>query len=93
MNETCEIKNMLDVSSKVLLRCFILGMVFLVLWLVLLAFGADWVYTCHSRWFTFLSREQFDAIHYGGMAIFKMFVFSVFLIPYISIRLVSRRAF
>jgi hypothetical protein len=87
MNETCEIKNLLDVGSKVLLRCFILGVVFMLLWFLFILVGADFAHGIHSKWFP-ISKEQFLLLNYVGMGISKLFLIGVFLIPYISIRLV-----
>ena len=59
----------------------------LLLWLLAFVWLHDWMYRMHSRWFT-LSLERFDAIHYGGMALFKMAVVVFNLVPYLALRLV-----
>lgn len=43
----------------------------LLVWFAAIAFAHDWVYRLHTRWFR-LSRETFDALHYGGMAAYKI---------------------
>jgi len=43
----------------------------------------------HSRWFH-LSVEQFDALHYAGMALYKLGILLFNLVPYIALRLVRR---
>jgi hypothetical protein len=35
------------------------------------ALAHDWIQGIHGKWFH-LSKDQFDAIHYAGMAIFKI---------------------
>ena len=43
----------------------------LVAWAVLFMTARGFVYRMHGRWFR-LSESQFDAVHYGGMALFKI---------------------
>ena len=43
----------------------------------------------HSRWF-YLSREQFDALHYAGMALYKIGILLFNLVPYIALHIVGR---
>ena len=38
----------------------------------MIAIAGDWIYRLHGALFKHLSRESFDAIHYGGMAAYKM---------------------
>ena len=57
----------------------------LLLWFVAFVVARDWIYALHSRWFR-LSPERFDAIHYGGMALFKMVVVVFNLVPYLVLR-------
>lgn len=44
----------------------------------------------HSQWFH-LSREQFDAVHYADMALYKLGILLFNLIPYIALRIVERK--
>jgi hypothetical protein len=37
-----------------------------------------------------LSVEQFDALHYAGMALYKVGILLLNLVPYIALRLVGR---
>jgi len=46
------------------------------------------VYRFHGRWFK-LSLETFDAIHYGGMAVFKLGIFLFNLVPFIALCIVG----
>lgn len=46
------------------------------------------MYRWHSRWFK-LSRETFDAMHYAGLAVYKIGVLLLNLIPLIALYLVS----
>lgn len=40
----------------------------LLVWFLFFMLAHDWMYLLHSRWFH-LSLEQFDMLHYAGMAI------------------------
>jgi hypothetical protein len=43
----------------------------------------------HSQWFH-LSREQFDAVHYAGMALYKLGILLFNLVPYIALHIIGR---
>ena len=57
-------------------------------WLLFLIFAHDFVYRMHSRWFK-ISGETFDAIHYGGMAFYKICIFIFCIVPYITLLIIS----
>lgn len=59
----------------------------LLVWALAFVWMHDWIYRIHGRWFK-LSPERFDAIHYGGMALFKMSMVMLNLVPYLALRLV-----
>jgi hypothetical protein len=42
----------------------------------------------HSRWFR-LSVETFDALHYAGMALFKIGIFLLNVTPLIALYVIS----
>jgi Family of unknown function (DUF6868) len=52
----------------------------MMLWFLLFVVAHDWMYRLHSRWFR-LSAETFDAIHYGGMAAYKLGILLLNLVP------------
>jgi hypothetical protein len=80
----------LDILARVLIRCFIGGVLFLLIWFVSFTFAGDCIYGLHSRWFP-IPRPVFDAIHYAGMAFAKILLIFLFLLPYIAIRLVEKK--
>ena len=45
----------------------------------------SWMYRLHGRWFN-ISLNNFDAIHYAGMAIFKIGIILFNLVPYLILR-------
>ena len=42
----------------------------------------------HSKFYT-IQREQFDAIHYAGIAFYKICIFTFFIVPYLALRIMS----
>lgn len=60
----------------------------LLLWYLIFNFAHDWLYQLHSKWFR-LSVETFDAIHYGAMALYKVGVLLLFLVPYVALSVVA----
>ena len=73
-----------------LLRCFILGFALLMFWLVFFLVAGGFMYDVHGSMFE-MTRHQFNMIHYCGMGLLKIFVFVVFLLPYIAIRLTAKK--
>jgi len=83
-----DIQKHLDVIAGILIRCFLGGMVLLMVWFAGYAVAGDWIYQVHSKWFQ-IPRQSFDAIHYTGMAVTKIAILLFFLIPWIAIKLMS----
>jgi hypothetical protein len=59
----------------------------LMLWFGVFSLAHDWIYRLHSRWFS-LSAETFDALHYAGMAIYKIGIIMLNIAPLIALWLV-----
>ena len=78
----------LEVIRAALGWCSLINIGFLLLWWLFLCFAHDWVHRTHGRWFA-LSTERFDAIHYAGMAFFKVGIFLFCLVPYLALRIVG----
>ncbi len=57
-------------------------------WFLFFALAHDWMYRLHGQWFK-LTREQFDALHYGGMGVFKLGILLFNLVPYLAMRIVG----
>ncbi len=68
--------------------CTIMNWGLLLWWFLWFTLAHDWLYRFHGKWFT-LSTERFDAIHYGGMALFKIGIFLFNLMPYFALRIVG----
>ena len=69
--------------------CTIINIGFLLYWFMMIAFAHDWVYRVHSKWFK-MSVEQFDALHYAGIAGFKIAIFVFNIAPYFALRIIGR---
>jgi len=72
----------------VLAWCTLINLGILLWWFLFYTLAHEWVYSFHGRWFK-LSKEQFDIIQYGGMAVFKIGIILFNLVPYIALRIVS----
>ena len=75
------------------LRSFLLGCLginygILMLWFVVFIVAHDALYRLHARWFR-ISVAQFDAIHYAGMAVYKIGVLLLNLVPYLALRMLA----
>jgi hypothetical protein len=73
---------------SVLLWCTGLNYAIVFIWAGAFVFAHDWMYRMHGRWFK-LSVETFDAIHYGGLAVYKIGILLLNLMPWIALSLVS----
>ena len=90
MYESSSFKSDLEILSRILIRCFVMGAVFITLWFIFFLVGGDLGYTMHAKWFQ-ISRHEYDLLNYYGMAFVKGCNFLFFLFPYIAIRMVLRR--
>lgn len=63
-----------------LLWCALINYGSLIIWFLVFVNAHDQLYRLHGKWFR-LSVEQFDAIHYGAMAIFKIGILLLNLVP------------
>jgi hypothetical protein len=73
---------------SVLLWCTVINFGVLLWWFLLFRLAHDWLHRLHGRWFR-LSREQFDAVHYGGMVAYKISILLVNLVPYVALCIVG----
>ena len=79
----------LEMVGKVLLWCIVINYSVLLVWWLFFLLAHDWMYGLHGLWFH-LAREQFDALHYAGMALYKIGILLFNLVPSIALRLVGR---
>lgn len=84
-------RDVFDTFAKVLLRCWIFGFVLLFIWLGAVLLMGGTIHKLHGPMFGITSHEL-DVIFYCGMAMLKVFVLVFFFIPWLSIRLVLKKA-
>ncbi|RKZ76707.1 MAG: hypothetical protein DRR19_28465 [Candidatus Parabeggiatoa sp. nov. 1] len=77
-----------DIVRDALLWCFIINMGLLLWWVMFFTLAHDWMYRFHGKWFK-LSVAHFDAIHYAGMAFFKICIFLFNIVPYVALLIVG----
>ena len=78
----------IEVIRGVLAWSAVINFGLLLWWFLFFSLAHDWTYRFHGKWFK-LTTEQFDALHYGGMAVFKLGILLFNLVPYLALRIVS----
>jgi len=78
----------IDTVREALLWAAVINYGVLLWWFLIFAFARNWLHRFHGRWFQ-ISTEQFDAIHYGGMAIYKVGILLLNLVPYLALLIVA----
>jgi hypothetical protein len=78
----------IEVIRAALAWCTVINIGLLLWWFLFITLAHDWTYRLHSKWFK-LSVEKFDAIHYAGMALFKIGIVFLNLVPYLALRIVG----
>ncbi len=78
----------LDAVRDVLLWSMVVNYGVLLIWFAAFTLAHDRIYALHHRWFS-ISRETFDALHYGGMAVYKIGVLLLNVAPLAALWLVS----
>lgn len=84
-------RDTLDTLAKVLLRCWIMGFVFLFISLGVILLMSETIYNLHGSMFG-LSAHELDVIFYCWMGLLKIAVLTIFFIPWLSIKMVLRSA-
>jgi len=78
----------LHVVRDVLLWCTAINYGVLLCWFLFFVFAHEWMLRVHGRWFR-IPVEQFDVIHYAGMAIYKIGILLLSLVPYVALLIVA----
>lgn len=69
-----------------LLYCTLINYVVLLIWFFAFTFAKSWMKKLHRQWFN-LSDQNFDAIHYSAMAVYKIGILLLNLVPLIALKL------
>lgn len=78
----------LQLTRTFLLWCTVANYAILIVWFVAFAAAHDVMVRLHGRWFR-LSRDQFDAIHYAGMSVYKIGILLFNLVPLIALSILG----
>jgi len=68
----------------VLLYSTIINYAILIVWFLALIVARAPLYRLHTKWFK-LSPNAFDAVHYGGMAVYKIGILLLNLAPLVAL--------
>ncbi len=77
-----------EIIRNFLAWCSVINVGVLIYWWLFFTLAHDFFYRIHGKWFK-LSVEKFDAIHYAGMAFFKMSIILFNIVPYIALCIVG----
>ena len=78
-----------DFLCRFLLLSLAINYAILLTWFVAFVAARNWLRALHGRWFQ-LSDSTFDAIHYGGMAAYKIGILLFNLVPLLALYFVGR---
>ena len=78
----------LEMLRSFLLYCTIINFGILLVWFAGFVASRNWMHRLHGRWFR-LKDDQFDAIHYAGMAAFKIGIILFNLVPWIALTILK----
>ena len=77
-----------EATRTFLLWCTVINYGVLLVWFVVFVFAHDGLRRLHGRWFR-LSDQQFDALHYAGMSIYKIGLLLFNLVPLLVLSIVG----
>jgi len=75
----------LQTTATIMLRSFLFGLVFLLLWFFLYLIAPGWMFDINARWFN-IDRRDFELINYFGIGFLKICILLFFLLPYLAIK-------
>ena len=77
-----------DFLFRFLLCSLAINYAILLIWFVVFVTARKGLRALHGRWFH-LTDEAFDAVHYGGMAAYKIGIFLFNLVPLLALYFVG----
>ena len=81
----------LTVLQGILLRCWLLGLLILFLWLGAILLMNDSLLAAHGTLFG-LTTHELQIIHYCGIGLWKLIVIGCFFLPWLSVNLVLKKS-
>ena len=74
----------IDHLGRFLLWSLALNYLVLVAWFAAFVLARPWLRRLHGRWFK-LDDATFDALHYGGMTVYKIGILLLNLVPLLAL--------
>ncbi len=71
-----------------LLWCSLINYGLLIVWFLLFVLPHEWMYRLYGRWFR-LTAEQFDAVNFAGIVLYKVGIMLFNMVPYVALRLLG----
>ncbi len=68
--------------------CALINIGLLAWWFLMFWLAHDWIYHFHGRLFK-ISVENFDTIHYSGMAVYKVGLFLLNFVPHLALAIMQ----
>jgi hypothetical protein len=78
----------IEIARSTLLWSAVINYGVLLVWFVVYVFRYEWLHRLSGRWFR-VTREQFDAFNFAGIALYKLGIILFNLVPYIALRIVT----
>lgn len=78
-----------SILSQFLLYSLIINYIILLIWFLIFIYAGAFLRQLHGKYFN-LSDQTFDAIHYAGMAMYKIAILLLNLVPFIAIVLMYK---
>jgi len=74
----------IEMARSTLLWCTVINYGVLVIWFLLYMLPHGWLYRLWGRWFR-LTAEQFDTLNFAGMALYKVGILLLNLVPCVAL--------
>ncbi len=78
-----------DWLLRFLIWCTLINYAVLIVWFLAFANARELLHRLHGRWFR-IPADSFDAVHYGGMAAYKIGILLFNLAPLLALCLTSK---
>lgn len=76
---------LLNLLSRLLFKCWVMGFAVLLIWLVVVIVGRPIIHSAHGPMFG-LTNHELDVIMYSAMGLWKFLVLIFFFLPWLAIR-------
>jgi hypothetical protein len=75
-----------ETARNFFMWCTVIDYGLLVLWCLVYKFGRGWHYRLTTLWFP-VTQEEYDNLNLRGVAVFKIAILLLNLVPYIALRI------